>query len=112
MAGNNGGLDLIAALQHLLQNLLELGERRLSGYVVSALDSLFGDERECPAHAFRRVVERRLQSQLGIVQAIGIQFYFGAAGATSEEVDRAAAPDHIYRPLPGLRPSHGLNHYV
>src|SRR5215510_15633578 len=112
MTGNNGGLDLIAALQHLLQDLLQLGEWRFSGNVISTLDFFLSNQCKRFADAFGSVMERRLKCELRIVQAIGVQFNFCAAGTASEEVHRASATDHIHGPLPDLWTPHSFDHHV
>ena len=44
VAGYDGRLDLAPAVQHLLQHLLQLGERRLAGNVVRALHVFFRNQ--------------------------------------------------------------------
>src|SRR6267142_5930499 len=46
------------------------------------------------------------------MQPVGIEFDFGAVGASAEEIDGAAAAHHFHRPLPGLGTSHGLDDHV
>src|SRR5882724_530671 len=112
MAGNDGGLNLAAPVQHLLQNLFQLGKRRFPSNVIRALDVLVRDERKRLAHGLRRMVERTLDRDLRVMQAVGIQFHLGAAGASAKEVHYAAAAHHVHGPLPGLRTAHGFNHNI
>src|SRR5262249_12461161 len=58
---DDGGLDLAPPVQHLLQDLLQFGERRFAGHVVVAFDFLFCNQSEGAAHGLRRVVERGFQ---------------------------------------------------
>ena len=55
------------------------------------------------------MVERGFESHLGIVQAVGVELHFGAAGAAAEEIDRAAFADHFDGPLPGFGSAYGLD---
>src|SRR5205814_3842995 len=64
------------------------------------------------AHHLGSMMERSFQSDLRIVESLCIKFQFGTAGASSEEVDRAAFAYHIHSPLPRLRASHGFNYNV
>src|SRR6266404_4737180 len=57
-------------------------------------------------------MERSFKRDLGVVQAIGIEFNFCAFGTASEEVDRSAFSDHFCGPDPGFGTSHGFDHYV
>src|SRR5579862_213034 len=112
MAGDDCGFDVAAAVQHVAQNLLEARQRRLSGDVVGGANLFGRDQSEGPANCFRRVVERRFQCDFGVMQAIGFELHFGAAGASTEEVDGAAFADHVDGPLPGFGAAYGFDHYV
>src|SRR3974390_2754716 len=57
-------------------------------------------------------MERGLQGELVVVQALSIERDFGPAGTTAEEIDDAAFAHHVDGPLPGLRAAHGLDDYV
>src|SRR5512141_1058002 len=46
------------------------------------------------------------------MQSLGIECDLGPAGAATEEVDGTALANHLRRPLPGFRTSHGLDHYI
>src|SRR6516164_2294014 len=47
-----------------------------------------------------------------IMDCRGFELDLGPARAAAKEVDRAATPDHLQRPLPGRRRSHGLNNRI
>src|ERR1700758_572526 len=112
VAGDDCGLDVATAVQHVPQNLLQARQRSLSGNVVGGANLFCRDQSECAANRFRRVVEGRLQRDLGIVQAIGLELHFGSTGATTKEIDGTALADHVDGPLPRLGPAHGFNHDV
>src|SRR2546421_4538947 len=57
-------------------------------------------------------MEGGLQTQFRVVQPVGIQFHFGAAGASTKEVDHTASTNHLHGPLPGLRAAHSFNHNI
>src|SRR5579864_5634538 len=48
------------------------------------------------------MVERCLEGDFGVVQAIRLELNLGSAGASAEEVDSAALTDHVDSPLPGF----------
>src|SRR4051794_26381430 len=112
MSGNYGGLDVAVTVQHVPQNLRQPGKRRLSGNVVIRADLLFGNKPERAANCFRRVMESRLQSDLRVMKAIGVELHFGAAGATTEKVYRSAFTHHVNGPLPGFRAANRFDHNV
>src|ERR1700683_3900059 len=70
------------------------------------------DQAKGAAHRLRRVMERGLQRDLGIVQTVGIELHFGPAGASAEEIYGAAFANHLDCPLPGVRTTHRFYHYV
>src|SRR4029077_10245818 len=109
MAGDDCGFDVAAAVQHVAQDLLQARERCLSGNVVCWSNLFCGDQAKGAADSFRRVMEGGLERDLGIVQAVGIELYFGATGTSAKEIDRATLPDHLDGPLPGLSAAHGLD---
>src|SRR5580658_9007258 len=112
MAGNDGGFDVAAAVQHVPQHFLQARQRSLAGDVVGGANFLGRDQAESAAHRFRRVMERGFQRDLGIVQAIGIELHFGPAGASAEEIYGAAFANHFYRPLPSVGTTDRFNHYI
>src|SRR5216684_1048074 len=102
MSGNDCGLDVAAAIQHVTKHLLQARERSLPGNVVG-WTNLFGcDQAEGAANGLRRVMERGLERDLGVMQPVGVELNFGAAGAAAEEIDGAALADHFNGPLPGF----------
>src|SRR5271168_2144213 len=109
VSGNDGGLNVAAAIQHVPQHLLQTGERRFSGDVFSRANLLLGNQAERFAYRVRRVMECRLQSDLGIVQTIGVEFDFHAVRAATEEIYGSALAHHVNRPLPSLRTAHRFN---
>src|SRR5690348_10696078 len=58
VSGDDGGLDVAVAVQHVVQHLLQARERRFPGNVVVAPNLAFGNQGEGPPHRLRRVVER------------------------------------------------------
>src|SRR5690348_1925786 len=72
LSRNNRGLDVPVAIHHVLQDLLQPREWRLARNVFRGTNLLFRDQGKSFAHAVRRVVERRLQRYLGIMQAVGV----------------------------------------
>jgi len=61
-----------------------------------------GNGLERLANETRRVVERRLDGDLRIVQRRGVKLHLRAPRAAAEQIHRAAAADHLESPLPGL----------
>ena len=96
----------------MAEHLLQAGERGFAGDVVGGADFFGGDQAEGAAHGFRRVVERGLQRDFRVVQAIGIELHFAAAGASAEEVYCAAFTDHLDGPLPGFGTADGFNDHI
>ena len=112
MAGDDGGFDVSSAVEHVAQNFLQTGERGFAGDVVGGADFFGRDQAEGAADGFRRVMERGLERNLGIVQTVGIELHFGTAGASAEEVNGAAFADHFDGPLPGFGAAHGFDDYI
>src|SRR3954469_2029018 len=84
VAGNDGGLDVTGAVQHVPQDVLQLGERGLASDVVRRLDFLLGNQLKGAADRVRRMVERRLQADLGVMQTVGVDLDLGTGGASAE----------------------------
>ena len=61
------------------------------------------------ADVSRGVMEAGLAGDFGVVQQGGIQVHLALIGAAAEEVDGAAAADHVDGPLPGLRLADGFD---
>src|SRR5262249_54007924 len=57
-------------------------------------------------------MEGRLERYFGIMEAVGVKFYFGSWGATTEEVDGSSLANHVHSPLPRLGPSYGFDGHV
>src|SRR5579864_3959432 len=112
VAGDDRGLNVAPAVQHVPQNLLQARQRRLSGDVVGGANLFGRDQSEGSANRFWRVVERRFQRDFGVVQAIGLELHFGSTGASAEEIDGAAFPDHVDSPLPGLRAADRFDYHI
>src|SRR5579864_7555300 len=93
--GNDGGLDIAIAVQHVMKNLLQPGQWRLAGNVIGRTDFLFRNQSEGSAHGFRRVVEGRLQRDFRVVQPVGVELHLGAGGAAAKEVHRPALTHHV-----------------
>ncbi len=70
MAGNDGCLDVAAAVQHVAEHFLQTGERSFTGNVIGGADFFGGDQAKRAAYGFRRVMERSLQRDFGIVRTI------------------------------------------
>src|SRR5205085_11172442 len=104
--------DPAAAIQQFAQHFVGMGERGFGGNMIGAVDLVLRNQAERLAYRLRSVMEGSLKCDLGIVEELGIKFHFGTAGASHEEVDRAALANHIHRPLPRLRTAYGLDHYV
>src|SRR5438874_13089210 len=101
-ARDNSRLDLAAAIYHFAQHFFQIGERSFAGHVIGTLDFVLCNECERLPHHLGRVVERRFESDLGVMQKLSIEFHLGTTGASAEEVNCAPFADHIYRPLPCL----------
>src|SRR5882724_2587274 len=112
VTGNNGGLDVTGAVQHMAQDVLQFGERRLAGYVVGGLNLLLSDQFEGATDRVRGVMERRLEGDLGIVKPVGVNLHFGACWAPTEKVHGAAFAGHVDSPLPSLRSAHRFNDHI
>src|SRR5215471_5458699 len=90
MAGNYRRLDVASAIQHMAENLLQARQGRLAGDVVGRTNLLCRDQAKCSADSFRCVMERCLEGDLGVVQAIRFQLHLGPAGASAKEIHGAA----------------------
>src|SRR5208282_3017564 len=80
VAGDDGGFDVAAAVQHVTQNLLQARQWGLPGDVVGGANFLGRDQSEGPANRFRSVVEGGFQSDFGIMQAAGFELYLRPTG--------------------------------
>src|SRR5258708_25910602 len=109
MPGDDGGLDVAAAVQHVAEHLLQTRQWSLPGDVVGGTNLFRCYQSESAAHGFGSVMERSLERDLRIVQPVRVELDLGAAGAASEEVYGAAFAHHFNRPLPCLRPAHGFD---
>src|SRR5260370_39462173 len=78
VAGNNRGLDVASAVQHMAQHVLQARQGSLSGDVVGGTNLFRRNESEGSPDSLGRMVKRRLQGDLGIVQAVGIPLHLGA----------------------------------
>src|SRR5258708_3849459 len=112
LSRNDCSLDVPVSIHHVLQDLLQARERGLAGNVFGRANLLFSDQGEGLADAVGRVMEGRLESDFGVVQAIGVEFDLRAFGASAEEVDSAALANHFRGPDPCFRAAHSLNHDV
>src|SRR5260370_29555923 len=112
MAGDEWGLDVSVAIHHVFQYLLQARERGFAGDVIGRADFLFGNQGKGFAHAIGRVMERGLQSDFRVVQAVGIELNLAAFGAAAEEIDGATFADHFCGPSPSFGTSDGFNDYV
>src|SRR5512143_3155092 len=112
MSRDDGRLDVAVAIQHVAEYVMQPGEWRRSGDVVGTAHFLFRDQPERAAHGFRRVMERGLEGDLGIMQPLRVELNLGAGGASAKEVDGAPLADHIHGPFPGLWTSYRLDHHV
>src|SRR3977135_4450487 len=93
VAGNNGGLDVATAVQHVAQHVLQARQRSLSGDVVGGTNFFRRNQSEGATDGLGRVVKRRLQGDLRIMQAVGIKLNLSSARAAAEEIHRAALAD-------------------
>src|SRR5271169_3321676 len=104
--------DVAPAVQHVAEDLLQARQRGFASNVIGGANLLGGDQAEGPAHGFRRVMERGLERDLGIMQTVGIELHFRPAGTSAEEVHGATFADHFNRPLPGFGTTHRFDHDV
>src|ERR1700678_2611008 len=72
MARDNRGFDIPVAVQHVAQYVVKSRQGRFAGNVMSANHLLLRDQTKGPAHRFRGVMKSRFQSDLRVVQAVGI----------------------------------------
>src|ERR1022692_2847700 len=105
VSGNDGGLDIAVAVQHVMENLLQPGQGRLASNVIGGTNLFLRDQRERSAHGLRSVMEGRFQRDLRVMQPVGIELYLGSSGAATEEVHRPAFAHHVDGQLPGFRTS-------
>src|SRR5437868_14998301 len=75
VSGNNGGLDVAVAVQHVPQYIMQARERSFAGNVIRASHLLLGNQSESASHRLGSVMERRLQGNFRIMQPIGIQLH-------------------------------------
>src|ERR1700704_5164550 len=58
VSGNNRGLDVAVAVQHVPQYVMQARERSFARDVVRAANFSLGDQSECTADSLRSVMER------------------------------------------------------
>src|SRR5579871_6898728 len=109
MPGYDRSLDVTVAIEHVAQNLLQPGEWRLAGNVIGRSNLLFRNQCERLTHGLGGVVERSLERDLRVVQAIGIKSDLGSSSTSAKKVHRAALADHIDRPLPRFGAAHSFD---
>src|SRR5664280_75036 len=95
MSRNDRGLDLATALYHHLEYLRQSRQRHFARDVVGALDLPLRDQRERLSYHLRRVMERRLQRDLRVVQPLGVELHLRPLRASAKEVHRAAFARHV-----------------
>src|SRR6266851_1309110 len=112
MAGNDSGLDVAVAIEHVSENLLQSRERRFASNVVVGTNLLFRNQPERPSNGVRRVMESCFQGNFRIMQAISIKLHLCAAGASAKKVYRTTFAHHLRSPLPGFRTADCLDDNV
>ena len=90
----------------------QLAQRNFGVDEVAGADFAARDGVERLADEARRVVERGLDGDLGIVQRRGVELHLRAPRAAAEQIDRAAAAHHLQGPLPGHRRADGFDHRI
>src|SRR5260370_7691826 len=94
----------------MAQHVLQARQGSLSGDVVGGTNLFRRNESEGSPDCFGRMVKRRLQGDLGIVQAVGIKLHFGSPCTAAEEIHGAALADPLHPPPPRFPPPHPLPH--
>src|SRR6266849_8282373 len=110
--GDDRGLDIPVAVQHVAEHIVQTRKGRFAGNVVGATNFLLGNQTKGPAHRLRGVVESRFQSDFRVMQAVGVQLHLGSRSAPAEEIHRAALANHLHSPLPRLRAAYGFDCHI
>ena len=106
------GLEPVAARGEAAQLRGQPLERRLARDEVERVDRAVRDQSKRLADARGRVVERRLDRQLLVVQPLGVEGEAGVGRAAGEQVDEATLAHRPQRHVGGLGLAHGLDHHV
>src|ERR1700722_20910090 len=101
MSRANGELDFAAAGFHALEGLRELVETDFFGNEVVGENVAAPNRFERFANEARRVMERRNNLDLGIVNFGRLDFDELAGGQAAEEIHHAATAKHRERLFPG-----------
>src|SRR6202451_868689 len=101
MSRANGELDFAAARFHALEGLRKLIEANLFGNEVVGENVATTNRFERFADEARRVMERRNNLDLGIVNLGWLDFDELAGGPGTEEIHHAATANHRERLFPG-----------
>jgi hypothetical protein len=107
--GNDSGLDVACAVHEAAEDSIELGEGGAAGDGIAGAELAADDEVEGLACGCRCVVEAGAKVDVVVVQAVGIEFDFGAGGGAAEEVDGATFANHVDGPLPCDRLGDGFD---
>jgi hypothetical protein len=109
----NGSFDLpVPVVGEVAQNLREAAERFFMVHDVTSGHGTISNQLKGPANVVRSVMKAGFAGDFTVVQQVGVEGHFSAAGTTTEEVNRAALTDELSRELPDLRMTDGFYHYI
>ncbi len=97
---DHGDFHFAVAVLHVLEHRRKLAQRNFRVDEVAGADIAARNSLERLANEARRVVERRLDGDLRIVQRRRVKLHLRAARAAAKEIHRAAAAHHLQSPLP------------
>src|ERR1700761_8291773 len=97
--GNDGRLNAIGVVLQPAQYGFQIRELRPSGDVLAALESTACQQIKGFTAGRRSVVKASLECDVVIVKAVGIDFDLGSGSATTKEVNRSPAANHVHSPL-------------
>ncbi len=114
-ARENCGFDLPRApipAHHARKDRRHLVQSRSTSDVLRALEPATRHQFERRAARCRSMVKTCLQRDIAIVQPVRVQLHLRPARRPAKEVDDAALPHHLDRPLPRRRSGNRLDHNI
>jgi hypothetical protein len=109
----NGSFDLpVPVVREVAQDLRQTAERFFMVHDVASSHGAISNELKGTANVVRSVMKAGFAGDFTVVQQVGIERHFSAAGATTEEINSAALTDELSRELPDLGMTDGFYHYI
>src|SRR5579884_158170 len=108
----DGDLNGAVAVEQRGQDTRQFGKRGALLNEFPRRNVAFGDQAQGSADGLRRVVERALDGQFIVVDAVRVQGDGGIGGAAPEEADGGGFAGDEKGRFPGFRRAHRLDHFI